>query len=220
MLIQISNVLDENLTAEIVDAAARDQDAFEDGRRTAGWHAKAVKHNEQWNSAAASPLIGKVKDALLAHPVFRAAAMPKSFVKLLLSRYRPGMSYGRHVDDALMGGIRTDLSFTVFLSDPESYDGGALVIEGNAGDTEVKLGPGSLVLYPTTSLHRVSEVTSGERLAVAGWVRSFIRSHEDRELLFDLENVIAGLRQAGAGRGLIDPLLKVKANLLRRWVDD
>jgi PKHD-type hydroxylase len=152
--------------------------------------------------------------------VFKAAAMPKSFVKLLVSRYLPGMEYGTHVDDALMGGVRTDMSFTLFLCDPGTYDGGELVIEGNDGDTEVKLPAGHLVLYPTTTLHRVAPVTRGERLVVVGWVRSFIRSGEDREILFDLENVIAASRAASIDRGILNRLLKVKANLLRKWVED
>jgi PKHD-type hydroxylase len=119
-----------------------------------------------------------------------------------------------------MAGIRTDLSFTLFLSDPDSYDGGALVIDGSDGENEVKLPAGSLVLYPTTTLHRVQEVTRGERLAVVGWVRSFIRNAEDREILFDLENVIASLRSNNADRALLDHILKIRANLLRKWVED
>ncbi len=220
MFLQIQNVLSAAQVEAIRERVESHPQDFEDGRRTAGWHAKAVKDNEQAKGDTAAAIREVVEKSLLAHPVFKAAAMPKSFVKTLVSRYRPGMSYGTHVDDALMGGVRTDLSFTLFLSEPETYDGGALVIEGNDGDSEIKLPPGSLVLYPTTTLHRVSEVTRGERLAFVGWVRSYIRSHEDREILFDLENVIATLRQSGSDRAILDRLLKVKANLLRNWAED
>ncbi len=220
MLIQIHGVLDAARVKALKERIEAGPEAFEDGRKTAGWHAKDVKNNEQAKGDAAAAVIKMAGDILLQHPVFKAAANPKSFVKLMVSRYRPGMAYGTHVDDALMGGIRTDLSFTLFLAEPDTYEGGALVIEGNDGDTEVKLPAGSLVLYPTTTLHRVEPVTKGERLAVVGWVRSYIRSHEDREILFDLENAIAALRQAGAGRTTMDRLLKVRANLLRKWAED
>ena len=98
-------------------------------------------------------IIQKTASAILAHPLFRAAANPKQLVKVMLSRYKPGMAYGTHVDNALMGGVRTDLSFTLFLKEPDSYEGGALVIEGNDGDNEIKLPAGSLVLYTHTLYH-------------------------------------------------------------------
>lgn len=220
MILYIHDVIDRAHLQAIVEKAQADPDVFGDGRKTAGWHAKAVKNNEQAQGAAAQAISDMIAKMLLAHPVFKAAAMPKQFVKVLLSRYRPSMAYGTHVDDALMGGIRTDLSFTLFLTDPASYEGGALIVEGNDGDTDVKLPAGSLVLYPTTSLHRVDPVTRGERLAVVGWVRSYIRSHEDREILFDLENTIAALREAKADRAIMDRLFKVRANLIRKWAED
>jgi PKHD-type hydroxylase len=126
------------------------------------------------------------------------------------------MAYGTHVDDPLMGGTRTDLSFTLFLSDPTTYDGGALVVEASDGANEIKLPAGSLVLYPATTLHHVQQVTRGERLAVVGWVRSFIRNTEDREILFDLENLIASQKD----RIVLDQLLKIRANLMHKWVED
>ncbi len=220
MLLNIADVLDAAPIAAIHHEIENGGIVFTDGNATAGWQAKAVKKNEQAAGPALAGFIEKTSAAILAHPLFRAAANPKQLVKVMLSRYRPGMAYGSHVDNALMGGIRTDLSFTLFLKNPETYEGGALVIEGNDGDTEIKLPAGSLVLYPTTTLHHVSEVTSGERLAVVGWVRSYIRSHEHREILFDLENAISSLRLANADRAILDRLLKVKANLLRGWVED
>lgn len=220
MILYIHNVIDRAHLQAIFEKVQADPEAFGEGRKTAGWHAKAVKNNEQAQGAAAQAISDMIAKTLLAHPVFRAAAMPKQFVKILLSRYRPGMAYGTHVDDALMGGVRTDLSFTLFLADPASYEGGALIVEGNDGDTDVKLPAGSLVLYPATSLHRVDPVTRGERLAVAGWVRSYIRSHEDREILFDLENTIVALRETKVNRAIMDRLFKVRANLIRKWAED
>jgi PKHD-type hydroxylase len=152
--------------------------------------------------------------------VFKAAARPKQLTGLLVSRYGPGMEYGLHVDDALMHGMRTDLSFTVFLSGPDTYEGGELVIAGNDADSSIKLAAGSAVVYPTTSLHKVAPVTAGERLVVVGWVRSFLRRADERELLFDLDAAVAELRQSGAAKPLLDRILKVRANLLRLWAED
>jgi PKHD-type hydroxylase len=218
MIMQLTEVLDATRAKAARDVLAAG--TFADGANTAGWHAKAVKTNEQAEGPAVQALLAEVEKTLLAHPVFKAAAQPKRLVRLIASRYRPGMSYGTHVDDALMGGVRTDLSFTLFLAEPESYDGGELVIDGNDGETAVKLPPGGLVLYPTTALHRVAEVTRGERLAIVGWVRSYIRSPDHRETLFDLDNVIAALRQAQAKRPLLDRVLKVRQNLTRMWAED
>ena len=220
MLLNIADVLDADSIAAIHNEIKTGGIIFADGSTTAGWQAKAVKKNEQAAGAALDAIIQKTSNTILAHPIFRAAANPKQLVKVMLSRYKPGMAYGTHVDNALMGGVRTDLSFTLFLKNPETYDGGALVIEGNDGDNEIKLPAGCVALYPTTTLHHVAEVTSGERLAIVGWVRSYIRSHENRETLFDLENAISSLRLANVDRAILDRLLKVKANLLRSWVED
>ena len=219
-MLTIDAVLSSEETVALRDFVAGRSSAFADGARTAGWRARKVKNNEQLDAAAAGIVTDKVRSAVLANEVFMAAARPKSIVRMLVSRYRDGMSYGLHVDDATMDGVRTDLSFTLFLAEPESYDGGELVIESDSADTEIKLRAGSLVLYPTAQLHRVVPVTRGERLAVVGWVRSLVRSPEDREVLFDLDNVLASLRQSGVAGAPIDRILKVRTNLLRRWLDD
>jgi PKHD-type hydroxylase len=220
MLIQIAGLLDETALQELNSLLQTEAQAFVSGKGTAGWFAKSVKENEQLQGPVAERITGQVGDLLMRHSVFLAAARPKSFVKLLVSRYRPGMRYGRHVDDALMGGVRTDLSFTLFLSGPADYDGGELVLEGLDGETSLKPEAGSLVLYQTTSLHRVEEVTRGERLAIVGWVRSFIRSAEQRELLFELDQTIASLRELHADRQILDRIFKVRNNLTRMWAED
>lgn len=205
--------------AAIVEALAGAR--FEDGRRTAGWRASTVKRNEQAaDDLAARGVLRKIEAALDGNALFRAAAQPKAVIRLLLSRYRPGMAYGTHLDDAVIDGRRVDLSFTLFLGDPASYDGGALVIEGNDGERAFKLEPGHLLLYPTTQLHRVEPVTRGERLAAVGWVRSRIRDPLRRELLFDLETALAELRAERPDGAGLDRLAKVQGNLLRLWVED
>jgi PKHD-type hydroxylase len=148
------------------------------------------------------------------------AARPKAIVRLLISRYEPGMAYGTHVDDALMGGMRTDLSFTLFLCEPESYEGGALVMDDAYGEREVRLPAGELILYASTALHRVEPVTSGVRLAAVGWVRSFVRDSSRREVLFDLETALRGVHETAGKTPLFDLLAKTRTNLLRMWAED
>lgn len=216
MLIALTGLLTPAEVGAMREAAQKLE--FGDGRATAGRRARAVKANDQaLPSPARDAILEKVRRSLLAHPVFVAAARPQKLTPLLLSRYRVGQTYGLHVDDALMGGLRTDLSFTLFLADPASYEGGALEVQDSFAAREIKLAAGDLILYPSTTLHRVTPVTSGERLAVVGWVQSLVRFQEQREVLFDLDQSIATLEQAGAERVAIDRLSKVRSNLLRLW---
>ena len=130
------------------------------------------------------------------------------------------MHYGSHVDDALMDGMRTDVAFTLFLSDPKSYAGGELTIESPSGEDTFKLDAGSLVAYPATSLHRVADVTRGARLAAVGWARSFVRDQARRELLFDLDTARQQMFARDGKSAEFDLVSKSLANLLRMWVED
>jgi PKHD-type hydroxylase len=219
MFLRIGAILSPHEVAAVRESLEKAD--FEDGRRTAGWHAREVKRNEQANlGPVADAVLTKVKQALLAHDVFLAAARPKKFVKLLISRYRPGMTYGTHVDDALMDGNRTDLSFTLFLSDPTEYEGGELVIEDSLEDRSIKLAAGEMILYPSGTLHRVEPVASGTRLAVVGWLRSHVRDPARREILFDLELTLRELFDRDGKTEMFDRLVKTRTNLLRLWVED
>ena len=153
----------------------------------------------------------------MAHSVFLAAARPQKLTPLLLSRYRLGQTYGLHGDDALMGSLRTDLSVTLFRFDPATYEGCALEVGDDFAPREVRLAAGDLILYPSTTLNRVTPVTSGERLAVVGWVRSLIRSEAQRDIL--LEQALATLERPGAVRPATDRLHKARSNLLRLWAE-
>jgi PKHD-type hydroxylase len=194
--------------------------AFEDGGKTAGRFARQVKANDQ---AAPGPardaILDKVRTSLMAHPVFRSAARPRLLSPLILSRYREGQTYGLHVDDALMGGLRTDLSFTLFLCDPASYDGGELVIEDPFESRAIKLNPGEAVLYPSTTLHQVAPVTRGTRICVVGWVQSLIRDPGQREILFDLDQAVESVFAREGKTPLFDKLAKTRSNLLRMWAE-
>jgi len=192
---------------------------FIDGKATAGWHAREVKNNVQLSADESSlgTATAIVSKALMGHELFRMAARPKALSPILFSKYLQGMHYGTHVDDAFMGEMRSDLSYTLFLNDPASYEGGELVMDQAVGEQAFKLEAGDLILYPSTTLHRVEMVSSGERMAAVGWIQSRIRSNEQRELLFDLESARLSLYAREGKSAEFDLLSKSFSNLLRMW---
>jgi PKHD-type hydroxylase len=161
-----------------------------------------------------------ISERLLSHPVFEMAARPKRIIGPMFSRYRNGDTYGEHVDEPLMDGARTDVSFTLFLTAPESYVGGELIISSPAGEDAIKLPAGAVIVYPATTLHRVAPVTSGERLAAVGWVRSYIRNAEQREILFELDTARRDVFQREGASTTFNQLSKAVVNLIRMWCDD
>lgn len=219
-MLTIADVLEAEDVARVRERLATT--AFVDGRTTAGATARKVKQNAQVDPAAegAAALAAFVRQALERCGVMMTYARPVRWSRLLFSRYGPSDAYGLHVDDVNMraddgGRMRTDLSFTLFLSAPDSYEGGALLLEGLDGDREVKLPAGSMVLYPTGVLHRVTPVTDGERLACVGWIQSAVRRAEERDVLFDLARVRASMGE-GDARLVLD---KSIGGLLRMWSD-
>lgn len=223
MILLVSAIPDPAEAAALAARAAAL--AWRDGRATAGHRARAVKHNLQavMNAAPARALAGEVQAMLAAHPVIRAAAQPRRWSNLIISKTQGGGHYGLHVDNAVMtaaGGaaMRSDLSFTLFLTPPADYDGGELVIHSASGTQAIKGAAGELVLYPSSSLHEVTPVTRGERLVCVGWIESMVADAAAREVLFDLENLRASLRaQLPAQAAELLTLDKTIANLLRRW---
>jgi PKHD-type hydroxylase len=198
--------------------------AWRDGRETAGAVARAVKRNLQAErgSTAGRALHDELARIIADNPVLRAAAQPRRFAPVLISRTGVGGHYGAHVDNALMGKgtdrIRTDLSFTLFLTPPGDYDGGELVIHAAGMTQAVKGEAGHLVLYPSSSIHEVTPVTRGERIVCVGWIESLVADQGRREVLFDLENLRAGLRKALPHQSAeLLTLDKTIANLLRMW---
>lgn len=194
---------------------------FNDGATTAGWNARPVKHNEQATHDAAAQLVSQ---SLLRHPLFRTAALPARLRTPMFSRYRPGMSYGPHIDNPMMGSLnslRADIAVTVFLSDPGDYDGGELVLDTHSGTQAYKLEAGQALVYPATTLHRVAEITRGERLAAILWVQSLVRDAARREVLFDLDTVRRHLWESAGDTTTPDfeLLAKSYANLLRAWAE-
>lgn len=223
MLIVIEGVLSKKEVAAFrqrLDAAD-----WQDGAATAGSLARGVKANQQLDDRdpAAVALGEQVLQRLRPHPLFVSAALPSRIFTPRFNRYADGGTYGAHVDSALMrdasgATLRSDLSATLFLSEPEEYDGGELEIEGEFGAQSVKLSAGDLVLYPSSSLHRVTPVTRGARIASFFWIESFVADEGARTLLFDLDQAIQGVTPLAEGDD--ESLLKLTGvyhNLLRRW---
>ena len=218
MLLSLNDIFTPAMTTALADAVA--DLSFTDGAATAGRFAREVKANDQAGpSAARDAVTQKVQAALMQHDIFHIATRPRQMSPLIVSRYRQGQTYGRHVDDALMQGMRTDISFTLFLGDPTTYGGGDLVIEDTLETRSIKLPAGGLILYPSTTLHHVAPVTTGTRLAVVGWVQSWIRDAGQREILFDLERSLRHVFDTEGKTELFDQLAKSRSNLLRMWAD-
>ena len=208
-------------------AAALEGADLVDGKATAGQQSARAKHNEQLpeGSPAAKALGDLVLDALRRHPGFIAAALPLRVFPPLFSRYEPGMAFGAHVDNAIRfapggGRYRTDLAFTLFLTDPDGYDGGELVIQDGFGERRVKLPAGDLVLYPATTVHRVEPVTRGARWAAVSWVQSMVRADEQRSLLLTMDGAIAEARAAlSDDHPSVIALTGAYHNLIRMWAE-
>lgn len=220
MIFYIANVL----TTDELDTihAQLNPDDFIDGQVTAGWHARLVKRNTQIRSdASVLPELRRiVQHALKKNSLFQMAALPITISPILFSRYETGMEYGSHVDNAFMGEenrMRSDLSLTLFLSQPETYEGGELVIESTEGEQAFKLDAGGMILYPSSTLHRVETITQGVRLAAVAWVQSLVKEVADREILFDLDTARQALFAKYGKTPEFDLLSKSYANLLRKW---
>lgn len=202
--------------------------AWVDGAVTAGAQSALAKHNLQVpeDSAEARELGDLILDRLGRHPAFIAAALPARVFPPLFNRYETGMGFGAHVDNAIRFGgphrarYRTDLSCTLFLSDPETYDGGELVIEGHLGAPQIKLAAGDMALYPASTVHRVNPVTRGARWASFFWVQSMIRDDGQRALLHGLDQSIQETRaELGDAHGAVVRLTGGYHNLLRMWAE-
>ncbi|ALN18340.1 putative hydroxylase [Ectopseudomonas mendocina] len=225
MLIEIEGLL----SAEEVDEVRRQLLAqpWVDGKVTAGVQSAQVKANRQLDED--NPLARQLGELILRrlsdNALFMSAALPKRIYPPLFNRYGDGEAFGFHVDNAIRGikgvreRVRTDLSATLFLADPASYDGGELVIRDTFGEQRVKLAAGNLVLYPGSSLHRVEAVTRGERLASFFWIESLVREDSQRQILLDMDVAIQRLTAQGADDQSLLELTGVYHNLLRRWSD-
>lgn len=225
MLIHAENVLNEDELTRL--HALLDAAPWADGRITAGMQSAKAKQNRQLpenapQMSAARELVGT---ALSRHALFFSATLPRSVYPQLFNRYGIGEKFGSHVDNAVRlipdGSryVRTDISATLFLNEPDSYDGGELIVQDTYGEHSVKLPAGDMVLYPSSSLHRVTPVTRGERQACFFWIQSMVRSDAQRELLFNMDAAIVNLRQQQSDTEPLVALTGTYHNLLRMWSD-
>ena len=227
MLLQVPKVLDAAKLAHFRQRLA--SAGWADGKVTAGYQSAQAKDNHQLpeNDPVARELGGLVLDALGRSPLFFSAALPRKIYPPLFNRYAGGQSFGFHVDNAIRyersgarsEPVRTDLSATLFLSAPDDYDGGELVIQDTYGTQRVKLAAGDLVLYPGSSLHEVTPVTRGERVACFFWMQSLVRDAGQRRELFELDRGIQALTASTPGHPALVQLTGVYHNLLRRWAE-
>jgi PKHD-type hydroxylase len=222
MIVCIDGVLEPAQLRSTLEAIQSAE--FVDGRETAGFRAKLVKNNLQLKKQApgAEEIKKSVVKALKKNKEFQRVAIPKVVQTPLISRYREGMNYGLHVDDALMGGdrkFRTDLSVTLFLNDPSDYEGGELTVETAIGEEQIKLPAGTAVVYPSGALHRVAPVSKGERVAAVTWVESHVRDPLKREALSDLDLIRRRLAEISPDSRETDLAFKTYANLLRMWAE-
>lgn len=226
MMLHIPEVLTKPQVADLralIDAAA-----WIDGNATSGAQSALAKRNEQLpeDSEAARRAGDLIQDALARSKLFVAAALPQKVYPPLFNRYAGGQTFGRHIDNAIRQSrfsdtrIRTDLSATVFLSEPEDYDGGELTVEDTYGAHQVKLPAGDMILYPASSLHAVEPVTRGARVASFFWIQSLVRDDARRALLFDMDISIQRLAiQLGHGEDSVVALTGTYHNLLRMWAE-
>ncbi len=225
MLLQVPEVLSAEQVARFRARLGAAQ--WVDGNVTSGHQSAQAKYNEQVkeDSAEARELGEAVLAALGRSQLFFSAALPKQVFPPLFNRYRQGMTFGSHVDSAIRTHaasrtrIRTDLSATLFLSAPEDYDGGELVVEDTYGTHQVKLPAGHMILYPATSLHKVNPVTRGARIASFFWIQSMVRDDAQRTLLFDLDMAIVRLTRERPDDPALVSLVGVYHNLLRMWTE-
>lgn len=225
MLVCIPRVLDAEQLAVLVAQLEHAGDAWVDGRVTAGYSGAPVKFNQQIDERAevAAQCQHLILSALERNPLFISAALPNLVYPPMFNRYSEGMTFGAHVDGSVRidphsgRKLRTDISATLFLSDPASYDGGELQVEDTYGLHKVKLAAGDMVIYPATSLHQVTPITRGTRLASFFWIQSLVRDDGQRALLFDMDNAIQKLNQTNADEQARRTLIGCYHNLMRQW---
>ena len=221
MLVQIKHILGKK---EIQQVQSLLKDAeFRDGRLSAGDVAKNVKNNEELNNEQLITELNQiVMNNLVRHPQYQRAALPHRIATPFYSRYQVGMQYGEHLDDPIMGKgerYRSDIAITIFLNSPEEYKGGELIIQSPYGDHTIKYPAGDAVLYPATTHHRVTPLTSGDRYVAVTWVQSLIRSNEKRNLLYQLSKTREKMLRKNPDSDDTKRIDNVYVNLVRIWSD-
>lgn len=223
MLVTIPEVLNKEDISVIIDLMATAN--FREGSTSAGDEAKRVKNNQEMfiSDVELQRLNNLVMGKLIKNPAYIATAFAAKIAAPYYAKYSKGMQYGKHIDDPVMGPpnqrYRSDISITIFLSEPDAYEGGELIISTTFGEQAVKLNAGDAVLYPSSSTHRVAEVTDGERLVAVTWLQSTVRDPAKREILYNLSQARETLIQTSSGSTELEQLSNGYVNLLRMWSD-
>lgn len=223
MLITIDNLLDQQQLKSI--RSLLESSSFVDGKLTAGYSAKSVKNNLELNTkdSVNNQLNQIVMNSLVSHPTYKNSAWPKKIASPFYAKYEPGMEYGAHVDDPVMGHngdlYRSDISTTVFLSEPSEYEGGELTILEHFGQQQIKLAAGSAVIYPSSSTHYVAPITKGIRYVAVTWTQSAVRDPAQREILYELNNARNAVISKNTNLSTEQQLNASFNNLVRMWAD-
>ena len=209
-------LLDEEIK-KLKKNLSSDNNHWEDGKKTAGSLASKVKNNLQLNKNSEISKIntGFIINKLLTNQLIKSFALPKKIHGIMFTKSSKGMKYGRHLDNAYMSSGRADLSFSIFLNKKNSYGGGELVVENINAENKFKLNEGEIIIYPSTYLHSVEEITNGERLVCVGWIESYVKSIEEREYLFDIDAGARGILSKYGRSDELDLIFKSYSNLLR-----
>jgi len=202
---------------DLIKNLNKENNLWEDGKKTAGSHASKVKNNLQLSreSEISIKLSHLIRKKILSNPLIKSFALPKIIHGIMFTKSLDNMQYGRHIDNPFMSTGRSDLSFTISLSDNSKYNGGELMIEEMNSEKEFKLNAGEIIIYPSTYLHSVKEIKNGERLVCVGWIESYVKSIEEREYLFDLDAGAKGLLAKNGRSDELDLIFKSYANILR-----
>ena len=202
---------------DLIKNLNKENNLWEDGKKTAGSHASKVKNNLQLNrdSEISIKLSHLIRKKILSSPLIKSFALPKMIHGIMFTKSLNNMQYGRHIDNPFMSSGRSDLSFTISLTDKSKYRGGELIIEEMNSEKEFKLDAGEIIIYPSTYLHSVKEIKYGERLVCVGWIESYVKSIEEREYLFDLDAGAKGLLAKNGRSDELDLIFKSYSNLLR-----
>ena len=201
----------------IIKNLNKENTVWEDGKKTAGSHASKIKNNLQLNRASEKSikLSNLIRKKILSSPLIKSFALPKMIHGIMFTKSLDNMKYGRHIDNPFMSSGRSDLSFTISLTDKSKYSGGELIIEEMNSEKEFKLNEGEIIIYPSTYLHSVKKIKNGERLVCVGWIESYVKSIEERDYLFDLDAGARGLLAKNGRSDELDLIFKSYSNLLR-----
>ena len=210
------SLIDKSEALQIVNKLKEEKSSWQDGKKTAGSHAAIVKNNLQLgrNTEFSKKYSELIIKKILRDDLIKSFALPKKIHGTMFTKSKKGMKYGRHIDNAFMSSGRSDLSFTIFLND-DDYDGGELLIESLNSVKKFKLNQGQIIIYPSTYLHSVEEILSGERIVFIGWIESYVKSIEEREYLFDLDAAARTLLAKYGRSNELDLIFKSYSNLLR-----